>query len=151
MKILNHRLHQDDGTPFPFERSPNQGGEVEHDRQGPGTEFATLLGSLLRLGTRVETLKAQERRRFVVVPGGAGEAMDLQGWEHGGFLRRVGGEDSWWLERAGLRPGSRDRSLRKPCRGRLVLPSGSCSRQPLAEPEVDQRLGRNTLCGGVGR
>jgi N-acetylmuramoyl-L-alanine amidase len=31
MKVLRHRLVEDDGTPFPFERSPNSGGEVEHD------------------------------------------------------------------------------------------------------------------------
>jgi N-acetylmuramoyl-L-alanine amidase len=58
-------------------------------RRGPGTEFATLPGSPLPPGTRVEILKADARWRFVEVPAAAGEAMDLQGWVHGGFLRRV--------------------------------------------------------------
>jgi N-acetylmuramoyl-L-alanine amidase len=31
MKILRHRLHQDDDTALPFERSPNTGGAVEHE------------------------------------------------------------------------------------------------------------------------
>lgn len=31
MKILRHRLHHEDGTPYAFERSPNQGGELEHE------------------------------------------------------------------------------------------------------------------------
>ncbi|MEE8523558.1 MAG: N-acetylmuramoyl-L-alanine amidase [Thermoanaerobaculia bacterium] len=31
MKVLRHRLVEDDGTAFPFERSPNSGGDVEHD------------------------------------------------------------------------------------------------------------------------
>lgn len=31
MKILAHKLVQDDGTPIPFVRSPDQSGEVQHD------------------------------------------------------------------------------------------------------------------------
>jgi len=62
-------------------------------RQGPGTEFATLPRSPLPPGTRVEILEAQERWRFVEVLAPAGEAADLQGWVHGGFLRRVEGGD----------------------------------------------------------
>jgi N-acetylmuramoyl-L-alanine amidase len=30
MKILNHRLHDDDGNPLPFRDSPNRGGPVDH-------------------------------------------------------------------------------------------------------------------------
>lgn len=63
-------------------------------RQGPGTQFATLPGSPLAPGTRVEILMAEARWRFVEVPAPAaeaGEVMDLQGWVHGGYLRRVDG------------------------------------------------------------
>ena len=28
MKILNHRLHREDGSPYPFRRSPNQSGRI---------------------------------------------------------------------------------------------------------------------------
>jgi N-acetylmuramoyl-L-alanine amidase len=31
MKIIRHRLHQDDGTPYAFRTSPNKGGKVEHE------------------------------------------------------------------------------------------------------------------------
>ena len=31
MKIVNHRLMNDDGTPCPFVESPNIGGEVQHN------------------------------------------------------------------------------------------------------------------------
>lgn len=31
MKIIRHRLRQDDGTPYPFRASPNKGGKVEHE------------------------------------------------------------------------------------------------------------------------
>jgi N-acetylmuramoyl-L-alanine amidase len=31
MKIVNHRLCQDDGTPYPFVKSPNVGGELLHE------------------------------------------------------------------------------------------------------------------------
>jgi N-acetylmuramoyl-L-alanine amidase len=30
MKIINHRLYKDDGTPYPFHPSPNVGGKIEH-------------------------------------------------------------------------------------------------------------------------
>jgi len=30
MKILRHRLHHDDGTPYPYQESPNRGGKVDH-------------------------------------------------------------------------------------------------------------------------
>jgi N-acetylmuramoyl-L-alanine amidase len=30
MKIKGHRLHYDDGAPYPFRRSPNAGGKVQH-------------------------------------------------------------------------------------------------------------------------
>lgn len=30
MKILRHRLHRDDGSPYPFRMSPNKGGQVDH-------------------------------------------------------------------------------------------------------------------------
>ncbi|HEX8362627.1 MAG TPA: N-acetylmuramoyl-L-alanine amidase [Longimicrobium sp.] len=30
MKIVNHRLVRDDGTPYPFVKTPNMGGRVEH-------------------------------------------------------------------------------------------------------------------------
>ncbi len=29
MKILNHRLHRDDGTPYPFRDTPNKGGVIQ--------------------------------------------------------------------------------------------------------------------------
>lgn len=30
MKIVRNRLHHDDGTPFPFQESPNRGGKLDH-------------------------------------------------------------------------------------------------------------------------
>ena len=30
MKIVRHRLHHDDGTPYPYRESPNRGGKIDH-------------------------------------------------------------------------------------------------------------------------
>ncbi|MGQ9689349.1 MAG: N-acetylmuramoyl-L-alanine amidase [Desulfobaccales bacterium] len=58
-------------------------------RVGPGTQYDQLPGSPLPEGTRVEILKQDGLWRFVDVLDEVSGIMDLQGWVHGRYLRRM--------------------------------------------------------------
>lgn len=58
-------------------------------RLGPGTNFATLPESPLPKGTRVFVEAAEGAWRFVEVMDEVKGAIDLQGWVHGGYLKKV--------------------------------------------------------------
>lgn len=58
-------------------------------RVGPGTGNRPLGVSPLPKGTRVEILGIEARWRFVEVEGEVGGQNDVQGWVHGGYLRRA--------------------------------------------------------------
>jgi N-acetylmuramoyl-L-alanine amidase len=57
-------------------------------REGPGTAHPKLAVGPLPPGTAVQVLDAQGSWRLVDVQGEAGGENDVQGWVHGGFLRR---------------------------------------------------------------
>lgn len=59
-------------------------------RTGPGTRNEKLGVSPLPTGTRVEILGTDGTWRFVDVAGEVGGEHDVQGWVHGGYLRRAG-------------------------------------------------------------
>ncbi|NBC16559.1 MAG: N-acetylmuramoyl-L-alanine amidase, partial [Bacteroidetes bacterium] len=58
-------------------------------RTGPGTQHEKLEGSPLPPETRVEVLDTQAEWRFVDVLDEVDDVMDLQGWVHGRYLRRM--------------------------------------------------------------
>lgn len=58
-------------------------------RLGPGTHYDLLPGSPLPEGTRVEVLKEEGLWRFVDVLDEVNGIMDLQGWVHGRYLKRM--------------------------------------------------------------
>lgn len=58
-------------------------------REGPGTGFAPLANALAQ-GTRVEELRTSGNWWFVrVVPQNENEGMDLEGWVHSYYLKRL--------------------------------------------------------------
>ena len=59
-------------------------------RSGPGTQYDQLSGSPLPAGTKVEILRQDGLWRFVDVLDEVSGIMDMQGWVHGRYLRRVG-------------------------------------------------------------
>nr|NIS68464.1 N-acetylmuramoyl-L-alanine amidase [Pseudomonadota bacterium] len=58
-------------------------------RTGPGTRHEKIIDRPLPTGTRVEALDQQGSWRLVDVLGTVNGVMDLQGWVHGRYLRRV--------------------------------------------------------------
>jgi N-acetylmuramoyl-L-alanine amidase len=58
-------------------------------RSGPGTQHVTIDGSPLPKGKRVLILKEQGSWRFVDVLKTVNGVMDVQGWVHGRYLKRV--------------------------------------------------------------
>ncbi len=58
-------------------------------RGGPGTMHEKLDAAPLPPGTRLEVLQEDGRWRLVDVEGEVGGERDVQGWVHGGYLRRV--------------------------------------------------------------
>jgi N-acetylmuramoyl-L-alanine amidase len=58
-------------------------------REGPGTEHATLPGSPLPVGTKLEIIKRQALWAFVDVLEEVEGAADLEGWVHTRFIKRV--------------------------------------------------------------
>jgi N-acetylmuramoyl-L-alanine amidase len=58
-------------------------------RSGPGTEFPTLPGSPLPEGTQVEALDQQDIWWQVDVLDVVNDVMDIQGWVHSRFLKRI--------------------------------------------------------------
>jgi N-acetylmuramoyl-L-alanine amidase len=62
-------------------------------RSGPGSEYKRLAGSPLPKGTRLEKLKFEGSWMFVDVLDEVNGIMDLQGWVHGRYVRRVIPED----------------------------------------------------------
>lgn len=58
-------------------------------RRGPGTDHERLEAAPLPPGTRVEVLREDERWRLVDVEDEVAGESDVQGWVHGGYLRRV--------------------------------------------------------------
>lgn len=58
-------------------------------RKGPGTGHEKLAAGPLPQGTRVLILDQEGSWRFVDVEGEVGGENDVQGWVHGGFLRRA--------------------------------------------------------------
>lgn len=58
-------------------------------REGPGTAHPKLAIGPLSPGTAVQVLAEQGSWRLVDVEGEVGGENDVQGWVHGGFLRRL--------------------------------------------------------------
>jgi N-acetylmuramoyl-L-alanine amidase len=58
-------------------------------REGPGTHYKRIIDSPLPTGTRVELLDQQGSWRLADVPETIDGIMDLQGWVHGRYLKRV--------------------------------------------------------------
>ncbi len=57
-------------------------------RTGPGSEFPKIIETPLPSGTTVEIINSKGSWRFVDVLEKVNDAMDLQGWVHGRYLRR---------------------------------------------------------------
>ena len=77
-------LGREQGQPDFFETTTNL-----NIRTGPGTLHPTLPESPLPEGTQVEILESNGRWHFVDVLDLVNDSMDVQGWVHGRFLRRV--------------------------------------------------------------
>ena len=58
-------------------------------RTGPGTQYQKIIDSPLPTGTHVEVLDQQGSWCLVDVLDPINDIMDLQGWVHGRYLRRV--------------------------------------------------------------
>ena len=58
-------------------------------RSGPGTQFQAIPGSPLPTGTTVEILKSEGTWALVDVPGLLNDVMDMQGWVHSRYLKRI--------------------------------------------------------------
>jgi N-acetylmuramoyl-L-alanine amidase len=58
-------------------------------RTGPGTQHPTISGSPLPKGTPVEIIDEDGSWRFVDVLVEVREIMDMQGWVHGRYLKRI--------------------------------------------------------------
>lgn len=58
-------------------------------RSGPGSVFKMLPGGPLPIGTQLEKLKFEESWLFVDVLEEVNGVVDLQGWVHGRYVRRV--------------------------------------------------------------
>ncbi len=58
-------------------------------RTGPGTHYGKIVDSPLPTGTPVEILDQQGSWRFVDVLDTIDDVMDLQGWVHGRYLKRM--------------------------------------------------------------
>lgn len=94
---------KDPGPAFPMESfkasvmGRSQDDSVVHEtttnlniRTGPGTRYEKLISKPLPPNTRVEIIRPEGNWRSILVLDAVDGAMDLEGWVHGRYLRRMG-------------------------------------------------------------